>query len=527
MNRNYSYRSAPTLSKFAKDNTFIRSITGPFGSGKSSACCIEIYRRALAQEPDRTGVRRTRWALVRNSYPQLYDTSVPTFLYWLGHLGEEVVSRHDFHMNRVVPTDGIPVEATIHFRALDKPEDIRNLLSLELTGAFFNEWREIPKRILDAMRGRVGRFPPKEKDEQGNVVFAGATWSGIWGDTNAPDVDHWFYRLFEEEMPHFCNICRTPTGQYIMYPGRTQDGMLIPLAERKCPQCSKGIENASPITKVFHQPSGFSKDAENVDNLPSNYYQNLAAGQDQDFINVYCHGLYGYVKEGKPVYANYDPAWHYSPDILQPVRNIPVIIAFDNTGLTQAAIALQYMPSGQLRMIHEWLVENMGTRRLCRELVHPYVSSHYAGMTLFLTGDPAGVKRSDTDERNTFQEIQDAFKMVPSPARSNAWQARFNAVDTFLKTRLGGNQPGLLVSNDCKLTHRGFMGEYRMRRLQVVGKDQFLNRPEKNLVANLHDALQYGAMLTEDLPGMARKDDWGEDEDTKNIIRPPQWNAFV
>ena len=38
-----------------KDNTFFRGIRGPVGSGKSVACSIEIFRRALMQEPDKNG----------------------------------------------------------------------------------------------------------------------------------------------------------------------------------------------------------------------------------------------------------------------------------------------------------------------------------------------------------------------------------------------------------------------------------------------------------------------------------------
>ena len=232
----------------------------------------------------------------------------------------------------------------------------------------------------------------------------------------------------------------------------------------------------------------------------------LAAGMDKDFIMVYVEGLYGYVKEGKPVFLNYDQNWNYSKEPLKARPSYPLIISFDNTGLSQAAVVSQYLPNGQLRVLHEFLVEGMGTRRLCRDLVRPFVYSTYPGIQIYLTGDPAGVKRADTDERNTFEEISEAFGLPATPARSNAWQARFNAVDSFLTKRLGNNEPGLLVSSECKMLHRGFMGEYRMRRLQVVSQEKFVNRPEKNLVANLHDALQYGAMFVEDLHDLMRRD---------------------
>ncbi len=494
--REYSYKHVPTIKRFSGDHTFLRALMGPFGSGKSSGCVIEVARRARLQEPDKDGIRRTRFAVVRNSYPQLKDTTIPTVMYWLEHMGDYKVSDFDFHLNRLTASDGSPVHCTIHFRALDKPQDIRNLLSLELTGCWFNEAREINERIINAMRGRVGRFPPKNADGTG-----GATWKGIWMDTNPPDTDHWFYRLFEEDIPHACLTCKYPNGSLVLYPSRFSGGGVIPLDQRKCPICGKDITNAFPLTKIFKQPSGFSKEAENLPWLPDDYYAILSAGMDQEFINVYCHGQYGYVKDGKPVYWNYDPDLHYSKLVLTAKPGYPLVMSFDNTGLNQACIICQYMPNGQFRILHEWLVENMGTRRLARDIVRPFVWSTYSGATVFITGDPAGVKRMDTDESTTFQEIIDAFGqgVTVQPARSNSWQARFNAVDNLLTKRIGKNEPALLISQSCKSLHRGFMGEYKMRRLQVVGKEKYVDRPEKNLIANVHDALQYAAMFTEDM----------------------------
>lgn len=509
INREYSYQHAPTLLEFSKSNTFIRAAMGPFGSGKSSACVIEIVKRALAQLPSPDGIRRTKFAVIRNSVPQLRDTTIPTFMYWAEHLGEYKVSDYDFRFTKLKHPDGSPVECLVHFRPLDRPKDIRNLLSLELTGAWFNEAREINEGIVNAMRGRVGRYPSKNKDGSG-----GATWSGIWMDTNPPDTDHWFYKLFEQKKPAYCAKCKTDRGGFVL----SDSGV--------CPKC-KGTD-IIPLTSIFKQPSGFSDIAENIPYLPENYYQLLAAGMDRDFIQVYIHGQYGYLKDGKPVYENYDPDVHYSKDIIPAVPGIPIIIAFDNTGLNQACVIVQYLPTGQLNILHEWLVEGMGTRRLVRELVKPFVWATYPGAQLFITGDPAGVRRADTDERTSFQEIMESFNIVPEPARSNAWQSRFNAVDSFLTKRIQKSKPGLLVSHQCEMTHRGFMGEYKMRRLQKFGGERFLDRPEKNLISNVHDALQYGAMFTEDMFDVNMR---RSEEQVLNAsispLGPNQWNAFT
>ena len=64
------------------------------------------------------------------------------------------------------------------FRALDRPADVKKLLSLELTGAWVNEAREVPKAIIDGLQGRVGRYPSMRE--------GGCTWSGLMMDTNPP-----------------------------------------------------------------------------------------------------------------------------------------------------------------------------------------------------------------------------------------------------------------------------------------------------------------------------------------------------
>jgi hypothetical protein len=398
-------------------------------------------------------------------------------------LGEWKESDWDFHLNKVTADDGSPVYAIFHFRALDSPRDIRNLLSLELTGCWFNELREIEKSIFDGMTGRVDRWPKKEEG------CGGATWAGIIGDTNPPDTDSWIYDLFEVKRPRYCRTCKDSQGGIVLFDEET----------RKCLLC--GDEVGLPFTEVFHQPSGRGPDAENLPNLVPGYYARLAAGKDKDFIKVYVDGDYGYVKEGKPVFPQWDDDKHVSPVPLKGKPGFPLIIAFDNSGRDQAAVIMQYWPTGQLAILHEFLYTDTGTRTLVNQYVKPFVYTTYPGAQLILTGDPAGVRRNDTDDRDSFMEIEEAFKIMPTPARSNALSARFNAVDSFLTKFLGGKKYGLTVSPTCSMVIRGMRGEYRLRRMQIVGRERYTDKPEKNLVSHIMDAVQYGCMAVEDMGG--------------------------
>ena len=54
-----------------KDSNFFRGLRGPVGSGKSVACCVEVFRRSLEQKKNKEGIRKSRWAVIRNTNPQL------------------------------------------------------------------------------------------------------------------------------------------------------------------------------------------------------------------------------------------------------------------------------------------------------------------------------------------------------------------------------------------------------------------------------------------------------------------------
>lgn len=239
------YRASRTLTRFMDSDAFVRCCIGPVGSGKSSAAVVEILARAIQQAPGPDKVRRTRFAIIRNTYSQLRDTTRKTFEQWIpqswGTWNEQAFT---FTIDRPAP-DGTRVRCEVLFRALDRPEDVKKLLSLELTGAYINESREIPKHVLDVLETRVGRFPSRAQ--------GGATWFGIWMDTNPWHAGHWGAKLFAKHLPGY---------------------------------------------EVFRQPGGRGADAENVENLPAGYYERLCVGKDREWVAVYVDGQDAKADEG-------------------------------------------------------------------------------------------------------------------------------------------------------------------------------------------------------------------------------------
>jgi len=170
-----------TLKDFLKNDNFFRGIRGPVGSGKSVACCIEVFKRALQQKPNHEGKRRSRWAVIRNTNPQLKTTTIKTWLDWFPEHEWGAFRWSIPYTHHIILGD---IDLEVIFLALDRPEDVKKLLSLELTGVWVNEARELPKSIIDACTMRVGRFPSMRE--------GGATWYGVIADTNAPEEDHWW-----------------------------------------------------------------------------------------------------------------------------------------------------------------------------------------------------------------------------------------------------------------------------------------------------------------------------------------------
>ena len=65
------YTPPPTCRSFMLSESFGRLIAGPVGSGKTTACLFELFRRACEQEPAADGYRYTRFAIVRQTLKQL------------------------------------------------------------------------------------------------------------------------------------------------------------------------------------------------------------------------------------------------------------------------------------------------------------------------------------------------------------------------------------------------------------------------------------------------------------------------
>jgi hypothetical protein len=188
---NVVYTPSATLVPFLTCEAFISLISGPVGSGKSSAAMMKIAYHASKMRPGKDGIRRSRAVVVRNTNQMLTDATIPTFMTWFpeGVAGSYARTAKNFTLKYD------DVECEVLFRGLDDANDVRRLLSLECSFGILDEYREIHPDIFNALQGRVGRYPSVARG--GCVNDEGEPNAHIWGATNAPDTDTFWGKIHD------------------------------------------------------------------------------------------------------------------------------------------------------------------------------------------------------------------------------------------------------------------------------------------------------------------------------------------
>jgi len=447
------YKASKVCGEFHRDRSFVRGILGPVGSGKSVACSIELFNLASQQEKGDDGIRRSRAVIVRNTQPELETTTLNTWLDWFP---ENIFGK----MNRKPPfTHALKmgdIEMEVIFLAMDRPEDTKKLLSLECTYIWFNEARQLPIEIIDIGTSRVGRYPSPKSG-------AGATRSCIIMDTNPPDDSHWWYKLAEVKRPKDWAFFRQPSGVSVS---------------------AENLEN-------LLQKEGYNKRSlEDRRKHGAWYYERMISGKTKEWINVYVHGQYGFIQDGKPVYGdNYNDDSHAVKE-LKYIPHTTLYVGID-MGLTPAAVFGQRDAYGAWRIIDEVLVEEdqiLGLPQFVKFL-KAHINEHYASSQLIAYGDPAGGFR-DQQGKTAF-DIFRAEGLIVTAAPTNKFEPRRDAILGPL-TRMVNGKPGMTISKEkCVMLRRGFNGGYKYKKLSVSGGIRYGVEPDKNRFSHPHDALQY------------------------------------
>lgn len=443
---------APTVSAYMQSDARHRLIVGPFGSGKTIGSLTDIVRRAAMQQKSSIdGKRKSRWAVVRNTMPQLKDTTLKSWLEWYpnGSLGWYKETGKTYFIKQD------DIEAEVIFRALDDAADVKNLLSLDLTGAVLAEYREIDRDIFQALDGRIGRYP--------RMIEGGPTWVGIWGDSNAPEEESYWAAMMEKRDPDD-------------YKTKKNNGLVI-----------------------FRQPAAMLKNeygqyvlnplAENLKNLPADYYQNLVKDKTEDFIRVNVLVEYGRSKGGRPVHPEFNRDIHVAKGVLIPNRDLVLLIAAD-FGLTPAMALKQQDAFGRVLTLDEVVCFDMGLERAIETKLLPLMRRKYEGFDILVTGDPSGVNRAQGNEVSCV-DIFKGYKRQLGRVRmasTNAPLQRREATDHFLIPK---QPPTYLVDPGCEVTIQAMSGKFMYKKTK---DGRHSEEVEKNDWSHTGEANEYGDM---------------------------------
>lgn len=457
------YTPPEVLNEFIKDylpgELFSNWVIGPVGSGKTTGIFMKLVYMASLQAPGPDGIRRSRAVVVRNTMPQLRDTTISSWNYWFkdGEAGTWVASRNMFTLRFG------DVECEVMFRPLDTPDDVARVLSLEVTFAVIDEFVEIPRQIIDALSARCGRYPSK-KD-------GGATNWGMWGSSNPSTEDNWWFDYLHDEA-------------ITIQPAETRDA-----ARMKDNLVNRPVRNS----RYFKQPSGFSEDAENIENLPggADYYNNQAKGKSEAWIKQFLESEWGFSIAGKPVVPTFKTDLHLSKAPLKYNPGLLLVAGFD-PGIGGSAMMFgQEDHHGRLLVFGELVQSGIGVQRFIDERLKPYLRQRFPGLDardrFVIAPDPAAANRTQTDERTVVDVLKRHFKVRTES--NNRLPLRLNAIEHYT-TRLTDAGPALVVDAEaCPLLVRALKGGWKYE----LDKDELVkgNMPAKNAHSHCGDSFGY------------------------------------
>jgi hypothetical protein len=336
----------PTQRQFIYDSTRIKGYMGPAGCAKTSTICAGGWLRALMQ-PGSKGL------VARANYNDLTDTTALRMQEMLNRLPKGVLLDRDKSPPMKWWIDVVPTMSPEGDIICEDPAQITfmglqdGLGSYEFDWAALDEAAEMTEQrvheVNTRLRNRPGSWPADFEGYSLGLVF------------NPPDKSHWLYRA-----------C---TGR------DHQDRM-----------------KSEPWIKLFvPQPR------ENVRNLPSNYYENLAMSLPEDMRIRLIEGLWGSSFEGQPVFPQFKMAIHSIEGVYEKYDRYSTLYRFWDFGFRRpVCIWAQMDMEGRLLVMREKMGENQDIHEfapLCRKLTEQW----FPGVNDIMDyGDPAVRQQKDT-----------------------------------------------------------------------------------------------------------------------------------
>lgn len=452
------------LCAFGRDTeSRVKIIQGPIGSGKSLACAMSIWAKALAQNKQADGKRHCRAHVFRDTYGKLEDTTLKTWLAWFpeNEFGKFYWSKPFLHEIRLGD-----IVLDVHFVALEDQTSVDYFKSLETTVEWWNEVQFAHRELFDEGVTRVGRYP--------RMIDGGPVKPQVIADMNAPDETHWVpimrgdvavpdWFTEEQRKSHI-----KPDGWtfYVQPPG---------LIEQK--------DSEGAVSGYVENPL-----AENLKYLEPGYYRHAVQGKTKSWIDANVLNKVSPRRDGKPVVPDFNRAVHVARQPIVPIPGVPIIIGQD-FGRRPAAIFMQYL-RGTWYVIHELIGRGMGADKFA-PLLRNELAQVFAGFHFMIWGDPSGDFPGQNDDNVPFRIFR-AHKLPIREAPSILFSVRLQSIEAVL-TRMSEGRPALIVSPKCPVLIAALDGGWHYRRMKVVG-ERYADEPEKDEYSDPADAFGYGLM---------------------------------
>ena len=528
------FTQAPTVSRLIKSQKPATFIKGPIGSGKTSGCIAKTFVEISKLKKHKDGKRRANIAFVRNTKEQLRDTTLQSWyeLFPEGSVGVW----NEQHRTIKITLPGYDVK--ILFRSLDRPADIRRLLSMNLTFGFLNECREIDRTIMMALKSRAGRYPepvplyeylelnsasdePVFNQLQSKAQKILDTWTVInvapddqirrlaelTGESNycylKEDVLHVYHPQFFKMMPFheipmgtadytgvFGDTNPPDEGTWVHHLFEHPEKFFTPDTLPK----GMTVEQAASEWERLDQPpailddNSVNPDAENLVNLTPGYYAEKMVGATTEWVDTYLRNRYGKLNYGKAVYAK-----TFNPDVHSAVGlkfnpQFPILIGFD-FGRTPAAVFKQRDNEGRVLAIGEVIGTNISFKPFLHNDVLPYIQRNFPGANLYAGIDPSGKDALGYTNDTAVTVLEEVGIPCIIPDAANRIRPRIEAVERLLSLFLKGQSLYVVDREKCPMLYTGFVTGYRYE-TDSSGYTNYA-KPKKDEYSHIHDANQY------------------------------------
>ncbi|WP_112312506.1 hypothetical protein [Pseudogemmobacter bohemicus] len=471
----------PVAHRFFLCDDDVIGIRGPVGSGKTTAHLRSRIRRAqMMPRSGIDGIRRYKVAIVRETYRQLWSTTIPSWWEvmpkklgsWAGGRGDPVT-----HSIRFEDQWG-PIEFIAEFMAFGSaPAEIdANVRGVQVTDLAMEEADTNPVAVFTKGITRIDRYPPP--DHFAHLPPEMRSYGQVSASYNAPDEENWTVRVIEAEgMDDQAKAVRSELDE-------------------------QGIK----IT-FFRQP-GFGEDGcENLDNLKGKYYPRAIAamkaeGRGND-VDRLIYNKIGYIRIGDPVFLDhFKPRIHNSPVPLRAIPGVPLRIGLDQ-GQFGAAVIGQFLAPFQWRILAElWFKKSVFAPDFGRAL-RALLDERFPGHPIYDPAfcDLAGNANESLEDVTWINEVSAAARLPIEPQRlgGNRLKPRLSVWRAAMDFNHFG-EPGLLIDPSCKMIRRGLENDYVWaQEVDKAGNAERVPKKRGNRAADVIDAGGY-MMLAESLP---------------------------